>query len=147
MLVHGGGVTRDEGGESGGLGEERTLTEHLNDIRVNLEEARALTGATTLSLLGTSFGGGLCAYYAAKRPQELTRLVLLNPQLRYKERYIDQKPHWHNDRLDDEAYLEPAGASRPRDCLRAQPTRPVRTCSPAAVSLVVGFEDWWDGGS
>jgi alpha-beta hydrolase superfamily lysophospholipase len=128
VLVHGGGVTRDEGGfftrladglaeagigsvrfdlrghgESEGLGEERTLTEHLNDIRVSLEEASERTGATKVNLLGASFGGGLCAYYAAKRPGAITSLVLLNPQLRYKERYIDQKPHWHDDRLDDEA--------------------------------------------
>ena len=128
VFVHGGGVTREEGGfftrlaaglaeagissvrfdlrghgESEGRGEERTLAAHLNDIRVNLEEARSLAGATSVSLLGASFGGGLCAYYAAKRPRELTRLVLLNPQLRYKDRYIDQKPHWHNDRLNDEA--------------------------------------------
>jgi uncharacterized protein len=128
VLVHGSGVTREEGGfftrladglgeagvaslrfdlrghgESEGSQEDRTLTAHLNDIRVALEEARRLTGATVISLLGASFGGGLCAYYAAKRPTELTRLVLLNPQLKYKNRYIDQKPHWHNDRLDDAA--------------------------------------------
>jgi uncharacterized protein len=128
VLVHGSGVTREEGGfftrladglgeagvtsfrfdlrghgESEGSQEDRTLTAHLNDIRVALEEARRLTGATVISLLGASFGGGLCAYYAAKRPTELTRLVLLNPQLKYKDRYIDQKPHWHNDRLDDAA--------------------------------------------
>lgn len=125
VFVHGGGVTREEGGfftrladglgeagvaslrfdlrghgESEGRQEDLPLTAHLNDIRVALEEARTLTGATMVSLLGASFGGGLCAYYAAKRPEELTRLVLLNPQLKYKDRYIDQKPHWHNDRLD-----------------------------------------------
>jgi len=27
---------------------------------------------------------------------------LLNPQLNYKDRYVDQKPHWTDDYLDDE---------------------------------------------
>lgn len=128
VLVHGGGVTREEGGfftrlaaglgegrvaslrfdlrghgESDGRQEEMTLSAHLNDIRVALAYAREATGASMLSLIGTSFGGGLCAYYAAKRSDELTRLVLLNPQLNYKDRYVDQKPHWTDDYLDDEA--------------------------------------------
>ncbi len=57
-------------------------------------------------LIGTSFGGGLSAYYAAKRPDELGRLVLLNPQLNYKNRYINQKSHWLDDFLDDEKAAE-----------------------------------------
>lgn len=128
VLVHGGGVTREENGfftrlasglgkagvaslrfdlrghgESEGRQEEMTLLAHLNDIRVAIDHIRDEAGVTTVSLLGASFGGGLCAYYAAKRPYELARLVLLNPQLNYKNRYVDQKPHWTNDRLSDEA--------------------------------------------
>lgn len=131
VLVHGAGVDREEGGfftrlteglgevgvaslrydlrghgESGGRQEEVTLATHLNDIRVALAQMGEATGASAISLLGTSFGGGLAAYYAAKQPDELTRLVLLNPQLNYKARYIDQKPHWSNDYLDDEAAEE-----------------------------------------
>jgi alpha-beta hydrolase superfamily lysophospholipase len=128
VLVHGGGVTREEGGfftrlagslagagiaslrydlrghgESEGRQEEMTLCAHLNDIRVALAHVGQVTGATSVSLLGASFGGGLVTYYAAKRPDELTRLVLLNPQLDYKNRYVDQKPHWSNDRLSEQA--------------------------------------------
>nr|WP_042185649.1 alpha/beta fold hydrolase [Kibdelosporangium sp. MJ126-NF4]CEL16804.1 Alpha/beta superfamily hydrolase [Kibdelosporangium sp. MJ126-NF4]CTQ91967.1 Alpha/beta superfamily hydrolase [Kibdelosporangium sp. MJ126-NF4] len=128
VFVHGGGVTREEGGFftrlAAGLGEagvatlrydlrghgisegaqqEATLAAHLNDIRVALAHVREATGASAISLLGASFGGGLCAYYAAKRPEELTRLVLLNPQLDYKSRYIEQKPYWSNDNLDEDA--------------------------------------------
>jgi uncharacterized protein len=125
VMVHGGGVTREEGGffarlatglatagvatlrydlrghgESDGRPEESSLAAHLNDIRVARSGLREATGASTVSLLGTSFGGGLTAYYAAKRPDESARLVLLNPQLDYKDRYIDQKPHWSGDFLD-----------------------------------------------
>ncbi|MGH3795321.1 MAG: alpha/beta hydrolase [Pseudonocardiaceae bacterium] len=128
VLVHGGGVTREEGGfftrlavglgaagvaslrfdlrghgESDGRQEETTLSAHLNDIRVALAHVREATVANRISLIGASFGGGLCAYYAAKRPIELTRLVLLNPQLNYKDRYVDQKPYWTDDHLDDDA--------------------------------------------
>jgi len=127
VLVHGGGVTREEGGfftrlaaglgeggvanlrydlrghgESDGRQEETTLTAHLNDIRVAITYVQQASGTSTASLIGASFGGGLCAYYAAKRPDELARLVLLNPQLNYKDRYVDQKPHWSGDFLDDE---------------------------------------------
>ncbi|MGH4012920.1 MAG: alpha/beta hydrolase [Pseudonocardiaceae bacterium] len=127
VLIHGGGVTREEGGfftrlaaglakagvaslrydlrghgESDGRPDESSLAAHLNDIRVALAEVREATGAQTVNLLGTSFGGGLVAYYSAKRPNELTCLVLLNPQLNYKDRYIDQKPHWSGNFLNDD---------------------------------------------
>lgn len=126
VLVHGGGVTRDEGGfftrlatglaeagvaalrydlrghgESDGAQQDATLAGHLNDIAVALQHVRETTGATRVSLLGTSFGGGLAAYYAGTRPAELHRLVLLNPQLNYQNRYIEQKPYWDCDHLND----------------------------------------------
>lgn len=127
VLVHGGGVTREEGGfftrlaaglaaagvaslrfdlrghgESEGRQEELTLAAILNDIRVALATARELGGAARASLLGASFAGGVCAYYAARRPAEVDRLVLLNPQLNYKQRTIDSRDYWHDDFLDDE---------------------------------------------
>ncbi len=127
VLVHGGGVTREEGGfftrlasglgeagvaslrfdlrghgESEGRQEELTLTTILNDIRVALEYVREATDARRPSLLGASFAGGVCAYYAARRPGELDRLVLFNPQLDYKQRTIDSRPYWADDYLDEE---------------------------------------------
>lgn len=128
VLVHGGGVTREEGGfftrladgladagvaslrfdlrghrQSEGRQEDLTLSIILNDIRVVLAHLREVTSARELSLLGTSFTGGVCAYYAAKQPQEITRLVLFNPQLNYKRRTIDNRPFWVDDHLTDEA--------------------------------------------
>lgn len=126
VLVHGGGVTREEGGfftrlarglgeagvaslrfdlrghgESDGRQQELTLSAILNDIRVALTHVREVTGAKSTSLIGQSFGGGICGYYAAKRPDEVARLVLLCPQLNYKRRTIDSRPYWTNDYLDD----------------------------------------------
>lgn len=128
VLVHGGGVTREEGGfftrlatglgesgvaslrydlrghgESEGKQEELALSAILNDIRVVLGYVRAETGIRAVSLLGASFGGGICGYYAAKRPDEVYRLVLLNPQLDYKKRTIDSRPFWKNDYLTNGA--------------------------------------------
>ncbi|WP_322768783.1 alpha/beta hydrolase [Frankia sp. Cr1] len=128
VLVHGGGVTREEGGfftrlaaglteagvaslrfdlrghgESEGRQEELTLSSILNDIRVALAGVRESTGVDHVSLLGASFGGGICGYYAAKRPADVSRLVLLNPQFNYKWRTIDSRPYWHDDHIDDEA--------------------------------------------
>jgi len=131
VLVHGGGVTREEGGfftrlaaglaevgvaslrfdlrghgESEGRQEELTLSAILNDIRVALAHVREATGASAVSLLGASFGGGICGYYAAKRPDDIDRLVLLNPQLNYKRRTIDSRSYWSDDSISDEAAAE-----------------------------------------
>ncbi|WP_405579213.1 alpha/beta hydrolase [Streptomyces sp. NBC_01190] len=128
VLVHGGGVTREEGGfftrladgladagvaslrfdlrghgASEGRQEELTLSIILNDIRVVLAHLRQATGAQDISLLGASFTGGVCAYYAARQPDEIARLALFNPQLNYKQRTIDNRPFWVDDRLTDEA--------------------------------------------
>ncbi|MFF2845878.1 alpha/beta hydrolase [Streptomyces sp. NPDC058001] len=128
VLVHGGGVTREEGGfftrlaaglaesgvaslrfdlrghgESGGRQEELTLTTILNDIRVAIACLRDATAAQEITLLGASFGGGICAYYAAKRSGDLSRLVLFNPQLDYKWRTIDTRSYWVDDSIDEEA--------------------------------------------
>lgn len=127
VMVHGGGVTREEGGfftrlanglaeagvaslrfdlrghgESEGRQEELTLAAILNDIRVAIAHVKEAAGADRTSLLGASFGGGICGYYAAKRPDEIARLVLLNPQMDYKKRTIDSRPYWVNDYLSDE---------------------------------------------
>ncbi|AZP17807.1 alpha/beta fold hydrolase [Streptomyces aquilus] len=131
VLVHGGGVTREEGGfftrlaggladagiaslrfdlrghgESEGRQEELTLSTILNDIRVMLAHVHKATQAEQITLLGASFGGGICAYYAAKQPSEVTRLVLFNPQLDYKRRTIDSRPYWTDDAISDDAAQE-----------------------------------------
>jgi uncharacterized protein len=87
-------------GESEGRQEELTLSAILNDIRVALAWLPS-SGIGRLSLLGASFSGGACAYYAARRAAEIDRLVLLNPQLDYKKRTIDSRAYWHDDQLDE----------------------------------------------
>jgi pimeloyl-ACP methyl ester carboxylesterase len=127
LLVHGRGVTRHESGffdriadglaaaglaslrfdlrghgESEGTQEEVTLAGLMNDIRAGFGTLRAQSGVATTSLIGQSFAGGICAYYAAKRPAEVERLVMLCPRIDYKSRTIDGRPYWVDDHLDDE---------------------------------------------
>ncbi|BDU06227.1 hypothetical protein FMUBM48_24900 [Nocardia cyriacigeorgica] len=59
-----------------------------------------------MTLLRASFGGGICGYYAAKRPSERSRLVLLNLQFDYKKRTIDSRDCWHNDVINEERAKE-----------------------------------------
>jgi alpha-beta hydrolase superfamily lysophospholipase len=130
VLVHGGGVTRDEAGfftrlavglaeagvaslrfdlpghgQSEGRQEDLSLSAVLNAIRSALDHLRAAVDAPT-SLLAASFSGGLAAYYAAKHPADIERLVLFNPLLDYKQRFVDQKDFWDHDYLTDEAAQE-----------------------------------------
>jgi alpha-beta hydrolase superfamily lysophospholipase len=127
VLVHGGGVTRHEAGfftrlaaalaeggvaslrfdlpghgESEGRQEDLSLAGVLNSIRSALDHLRTATGVPT-SLLAASFSGGVAAYYAAKRPAQVERLVLFNPLLDYKQRFVDQKDFWQDDYLTDKA--------------------------------------------
>jgi pimeloyl-ACP methyl ester carboxylesterase len=131
VLVHGGGVTRHEGGfftrlamglaakgiaslrfdfrahgESEGRQEELTISGIVNDIRAAVDHLRELAGSQPVNLIGASFGGGISAFFASRYPRQIRGLVLLNPLLNYKKRFIDDKPYWANDRIDEEAGRE-----------------------------------------
>lgn len=132
VLVHGGGVTREEGGffarladglaaggvaslrfdlrghgESEGRQEDLTLYSIANDIQVAIEHIRVLTDTDApVSLIAASFSGGITSVFAARHPELVQSLVLLNPLLSYKKRFIDDKPYWHDDHLDEEAGRE-----------------------------------------
>lgn len=131
VLAHGGGADREESGfftrladglalvgvaslrfdlrghgESEGRQEDLTLSAVLNDMSTALALLLTETGAGRLSLLGASFSGGIAAYFAAQRPGMLDRLVLANPLLNYKKRFIDDKPYWSHDEIDEKAGQE-----------------------------------------
>lgn len=131
VLVHGGGVTRDEGGfftrlaaglreagiaslrfdlrghgRSEGRQEDLTLASIMNDIRSVVMYVIDATGDERVNLVGASFGGGISGCFAAHHPDLIRRLVLLNPLVDYKKRFIDDRPYWHDDRIDDDAGRE-----------------------------------------
>lgn len=128
MLVHGGGVTREEGGffarlaeglanvglpslrfdfrghgESDGRQEDLTISDVVNDIRAAVEHVRTETGNDPVNVIGASFGGGITAFYTSRYPQAVRRLVLFNPLLNYKRRFVDEKPYWHDDHIEEAA--------------------------------------------
>ena len=128
VLVHGGGVTRHEGGfftrfaegladvgvaslrfdlrghgESEGRQEELTLAGVLGDIQAAISTARAVNGGVPASLLAASFSGGISAYYTVRHPGAVQHLVLVNPLLNYRKRFVDDKPYWHSGQIDEDA--------------------------------------------
>jgi alpha-beta hydrolase superfamily lysophospholipase len=131
VLLHGGGVTREEGGffarlaagladagiaslrfdlrghgESEGRQEDLTLAGILADIRAAVALASSRVGTNWVALLGTSFSGGICGYYATRHPAGLASLVMFNPLLNYRKRLIDDKPYWHDGQISEEAGRE-----------------------------------------
>ncbi|HST80678.1 MAG TPA: alpha/beta fold hydrolase [Kineosporiaceae bacterium] len=128
LLVHGGGVTREEGGfftrmarglslrgiaslrfdfrahgQSGGRADQLTLAGIVNDIRAAHDFLSENVGSESVNLLGASFGGGLSLYYAGVYGDRVARLILINPLLNYKRRLIDEKNYWNEDRISPEA--------------------------------------------
>src|SRR5712664_4264179 len=98
VLVHGGGVTREEGGfftrlaegladadvaslrfdlrahgASEGRQEDLTLAGIVNDIRAAVDHLAFLTGIGPVTLIGASFGGGVSAFFASRYPGRLRR--------------------------------------------------------------------------
>lgn len=140
ILVHGSGVTREEGGfftrlaaglsasgvtslrfdlrahgASGGRESELTIASVANDIRAACDHLRAHTGRPgPVHVIAASFSGGAAALHAAHRPGDVDKLVLLNPRLDYKERYVTSRPGWSGDylsgdmavRLDEQGFTE-----------------------------------------
>jgi len=128
VLVHGGGVTREEGGffarlaaglaeagfpslrfdfrahgDSEGQGEDLTIAGVANDIHAAVTHVREMTGSGPVSLIGASFGGGISAFFAARYPDQVRRVVLFNPLLDYRKRFIDDKPEWNGDQISEHA--------------------------------------------
>ncbi|WP_331731659.1 alpha/beta fold hydrolase [Kitasatospora sp. NBC_01300] len=130
VLVHGAGVTREEGGfftrlasalaasrianlrfdlrghgASGGSEHEITIAGVANDIRAATDHLRAEPSSADgpVHLIAASFSGGAAALVAAAYPVVLDKLVLLNPRLDYRARYITSRPYNRDDCLSEEA--------------------------------------------
>ncbi len=126
LLVHGASVTREEGGfftrlaagladvgvatlrfdlpghgESEGRQEDLSLSALLGTIGAGLNTLASVVPVTPMSLVAASFSGGAAAYYTAKRPREVERLVLLNPLIDYRKRFVDEKPAWSGGYIND----------------------------------------------
>lgn len=129
VLVHDAGVTREEGGffrrlaqglaaagvqslrfdlrahgTSGGRPQDITIAGVANDIRAAGDRIRQETGvAGPPHVIAASFSGGAAALHAGRRPQDVERLVLLNPRLDYRDRYVDSRPYFNGDYISTTA--------------------------------------------
>lgn len=130
VLVHGAGVTREEGGfftrlatalaasrienlrfdlrahgQSAGREQDITMAGVANDIRAAADHLRAQAGTLDrpVHLIAASFSGGAAALVAANHVETVNRLVLLNPRLDYRDRYIVSRPYNDGDYLNETA--------------------------------------------
>ena len=130
VLVHGAGVTREEGGfftrlsnalavsrienlrfdlrahgASDGREQDITMAGVANDIRAAADHLRAETWAPDrpVHVIAASFSGGAAALVAADYAETVDKLVLLNPRLDYRDRYITSRPYNKDDYLDETA--------------------------------------------
>lgn len=122
ILVHGGGVDRNEdgfytrfanflskngycslrfdfrsAGSSQGTYADLTINGIANDIRSAIRYMTSLIRHDPLHLVGTSFGGGPCVVICNKEPALIKSLCLFNPLLNYQARLLEEKPYWNND--------------------------------------------------
>ncbi|MFF2146187.1 alpha/beta hydrolase [Kitasatospora sp. NPDC058190] len=138
VLAHGAGVTREEGGffgrlaaglaavgvtclrfdlrahgASSGRSADLTIAGVANDIRAAGDH---LVGVTSqpgpVHVIAASFSGGAAAMHAGQYPGEVERLVLLNPRIDYKDRFITERAGWSGNYLssDRATQLDQVGA-------------------------------------
>ncbi|RGD59267.1 alpha/beta fold hydrolase [Kitasatospora xanthocidica] len=128
VLAHGAGVTREEGGffgrlaaglaatgitclrfdlrahgRSAGRFSDITIASIANDIRAasgHLAEIADRPGR--VHVVAASFSGGAAALHAGSRPDEVDKLVLLNPRMDYRNRFITEAAGWSEDHLSTE---------------------------------------------
>ncbi|MDT7783413.1 MAG: hypothetical protein QOF58_1832, partial [Pseudonocardiales bacterium] len=74
-------------GESEGRQDELTLSGLLNTINAGLTHLREHVANAPATLLATGLTGGVAAGYAARKAQEVAKLVLVNPLIDYQDHF------------------------------------------------------------
>ena len=85
-------------GESGGTQEQLTIQGILNDILASIDYCFKVMSIKSLSLIASSFGGGIAIRGTFLRSSKVSNLVLLNPRLEYKS-WITGESCWLGDRI------------------------------------------------
>ena len=87
-------------GKSEGKREDLTFFEDINDLCSAVEQTSLYSGFKKVHLLGTSWGGGISAYFVSDNCELINTLVLFCPLLDFKNQLLAQKSFWGNDRLN-----------------------------------------------
>ncbi|MFD4669851.1 alpha/beta hydrolase [Lentzea sp. NPDC058450] len=128
LLLHGEGADRDQGGfhvrlaaelaghgiaslrvdlpghgDSEGTQAELSLSGLLNVISAALTHLRETVAPGPAVLVATGLTGGVAAGYAARRGEEVAKVVLYNPLIDYQEHFADANPAWSGGFLGAEA--------------------------------------------
>ncbi len=80
-----------------------TLSGIVNDIEAAAKCALEQAGASSIHIVGMSFGGGLSAFWAATTKNTVSSVVMLAPVIDYEEDIIGQYGLLVDDRLDERA--------------------------------------------
>jgi uncharacterized protein len=88
-------------GKSEGRREDLTFFEDVNDVRVAVELTSRQSGCEKVHVLGTSYGGGISAYFVSENCSLVKTLVLFCPLLDFKYQLLEGKHFWENDRIND----------------------------------------------
>ena len=87
-------------GSSQGSYEKLTLTKVISAIEMAYRECiNLLPNDIPLTVIASSFGGGLSACWATRNQDMVKTLVLLNPLLDYARHMLYSKPFWKNGKL------------------------------------------------
>lgn len=82
--------------------QDLSLFNALSDIDAAVNFLVRRSARQKVHLIGTSFGGGLAALYAAQWPSSLCSLVLLCPNLDYRRNWLERKAFWSSAGLTTE---------------------------------------------
>jgi uncharacterized protein len=171
LLVHGAGVDRHEDGfydravdqfQSAGLGvfrfdlrghgksegvpQDLTIAGALNDIVAAWLHVTEFTGGEPAFALGSSFGGGLLALATLRLTLE--RVAFVNPLLKFRKRFLEDKTFWSRrglaadmrEELASQGYLPHVGPivmskAFVNEVLWLDPFDLVKDCSAKALVL------------
>lgn len=89
-------------GESSGKSWEMTIKGEIFDLEAAVNLLRE-KGFKKVSLIGTSFGGGIITIYTGEKPSTISSITLLCPVLDYKRTFLNPETEWAQEWFAPEA--------------------------------------------
>jgi len=80
-------------GDSSGKSREMTIKGEISDLDAAVKLLKN-KGFKKISLIGTSFGGGIVTLYTKRNPSTIASIILLCPVLDYKRTFLHPETEW-----------------------------------------------------